>query len=72
MAREGISRITPRPGFGAQHDSRYFQNLCDFTLENCGTKAAFTKKPGRCLLSSSPPAAHPHANPKLIYMGGPS
>ena len=44
MAREGISRDYAEARLRAQHDSRYFQNLCDFTLENCGTKAAFYEK----------------------------
>ena len=66
MAREGISRDYAEARLRAQHDSRYFQNLCDFTLENCGTKAAFYEKARALFAQLLAPAAHPHANPKLI------
>lgn len=65
IAREGISRDYAEARLRAQHDSRYFQSLCDFTLENCGTKAAFYEKARALFVQLLAPAAFPHANPKF-------
>ncbi len=44
MAREGISREYAESRLNAQHPDAYFQEKCDFVLENAGTKEDFYEK----------------------------
>ena len=44
MAREGIDRSYASARLQAQHHNGYFQTLCDFTLENDGTRQAFYER----------------------------
>ena len=51
MARENISRSYAESRLNAQHPDTYFQQKCDFVLENAGTKEDFYEK-ARSLFSS--------------------
>lgn len=44
MARENISRSYAESRLNAQHPDTYFQQKCDFVLENAGTKEDFYEK----------------------------
>ena len=41
LAREGISEEYARSRISAQHSNEYFEEKCDYTLKNEGTKAEF-------------------------------
>ncbi|MBQ9732839.1 MAG: dephospho-CoA kinase [Clostridia bacterium] len=41
LAREGISEEYARSRIAAQHSNEYFEEKCDYTLHNGGTRAEF-------------------------------
>lgn len=44
IARDAISEAYARARIAAQHDSRWFEDRCDFTLRNDGTAEEFKQK----------------------------